>query len=84
MFGSAKVRARGQITLPKRVREAVNARPGDTVHISVTGPETLELRIFRPMTLDEMIERYRINEPYDDDAIREAWHEDAARDVMGE
>jgi AbrB family looped-hinge helix DNA binding protein len=84
MFGSAKLRAKGQITLPKRVREAINAKPRDSVHITVTGPETLELRIFRPMTLAEMIERYGSNEPYDNDAIREAWQEDAWRDVIGE
>jgi hypothetical protein len=42
-------------------------------------PDTLPI-----LTLEEMLERYRIEGPIDFEAEREAWHDEAAKDVFGE
>jgi AbrB family looped-hinge helix DNA binding protein len=82
MYKSATLQPRGQITLPKRVREAVNMKPGDKVQFSVTDPETIVLKVFRRMTLAEMIERYGSKEPYDPVRMREEWEAEAAEEVI--
>jgi hypothetical protein len=35
------------------------------------------------LTLAEIIERYHVDQPYDDATIREEWQEAAAREVFG-
>jgi bifunctional DNA-binding transcriptional regulator/antitoxin component of YhaV-PrlF toxin-antitoxin module len=37
-----------------------------------------------PMTLAEMLDRFKIEGPIDEVELREGWHDDAARDVIGE
>ena len=59
----AKVLARGQVTLPREVRRKAGIKPGDTVHIRVTGPQTLELTVERLPTLAEALARWSIDEP---------------------
>jgi AbrB family looped-hinge helix DNA binding protein len=82
MYKSATLQPRGQITLPKGVREAVKIKPGDRVHFSVPDSETIVLKVIPRMTLAEMIERYASNEPYDEERIREAWQAEAADHEM--
>lgn len=82
MIRSATLQPRGQITLPKGVREAVQFKPGDRVQISVTGPGTIEMRVIPQMSLAEMLQRYRSDEPYDEQRIREEWQADAADQEM--
>lgn len=80
----SRVQSRGQITLPKAVRDEAQIKPGDIVHFRVLGPSRVEVETISVKPLSYFVERYRSSEPYDDDAIREAWHEDAARDVIAE
>ncbi len=83
-MGVSKVQSRGQITLPKAVRQEANIEPGDIVLFKVLGPSRVEVETISVKPLSYFIDLYRGDEPYDDDAIREAWQEDAARDVIGE
>lgn len=82
MIRSATLQPRGQITLPKGVREAVQFKPGDRVQISVTGAGTIEMRVIPRMSLAEMLQRYRSDEPYDEQRIREERQADAADQEM--
>jgi AbrB family looped-hinge helix DNA binding protein len=78
-----KVRANGEITLPPDVREAIGVAPGDLVSINVTEQGTIEIRRFVPMRLADALERYRIERPIDEVAVRDEWQEIAARDILG-
>jgi AbrB family looped-hinge helix DNA binding protein len=78
----ARVQARGQVTLPKEVRDAAGVEPGDAVIVEATGRGTVELRVVPRMTLAETFERYRIDEPVDIAADRGRWEEAAADRVL--
>jgi AbrB family looped-hinge helix DNA binding protein len=80
---TAKVLARGQVTLPSVVRREAGVRPGDLVTVRVTGPGTLEVRVLRGLTPHELFERYRIEGEIDEAVDREAWQAEAAKDVFG-
>ena len=77
------VREDGQIALPVEVRQALGLVPGDLVNFDVTPQGTVEIKRFPTLTLSEALERYRIEDPIDEAADREAWQDVAARDVFG-
>ena len=78
----AKVQARGQVTLPRAIRREAGIRPGDTVFVTATGPNTVELRVLPRMTLAEALERYQIEEPIDWERDREGMEVQAAEEVI--
>jgi AbrB family looped-hinge helix DNA binding protein len=79
-----KVQPRGQITLPRAVRQAAGVKPGDTVIVRATGPGRIEIKALPRLSLEEMFERFRIEDSIDEVRDREQWEEIAARDVFGE
>lgn len=79
-----KVQSRGQITLPRAIREAAGVKPGDTVIVRAIGPGRVEIKVLPLLTLEEMFERFRIEEPIDERTAREEWEDIAAGDVFGE
>lgn len=83
MAAVGKVQARGQVTLPSDIRREVGIRPGDTVLFRQTGPSTVELEVLPRLTLAEIIEKFQVDQPYDDAAIREEWQEEAIREIFG-
>jgi bifunctional DNA-binding transcriptional regulator/antitoxin component of YhaV-PrlF toxin-antitoxin module len=83
MAALGKVQAGGEVILPTDIRRDVGIRPGDTVLFRQTGPSTVELEVLPRLSLAEIIERYRVDQPYDDAAIREEWQEAAARELLG-
>jgi AbrB family looped-hinge helix DNA binding protein len=76
-----KVQTRGQITLPREVRQKAGIQPGDVVAFEVVAPGRLLLRSIPRLRLSEALERYRIDGPVDDALDRVQWQERAARDV---
>lgn len=78
-----KVLSRGQVTLPREIRRAASVRPGDTVVFRVTGPGTIELKTLPRLSLDEALERYRIEGPVDLASDRAQWQAQAASDSFG-
>jgi AbrB family looped-hinge helix DNA binding protein len=79
-----KILTRGQVTVPREIRRAAGIKAGDVVAFEATGPGTVALRRLPRLTLAETFERYRIEAPVDDAADRDAWHDVAARDVIGQ
>lgn len=55
VFGTAKVGERGQIVIPKEVRELFNIRPGDT--LLIMGEENKGLLISRPELLSDLADQ---------------------------
>ena len=78
-----KVLTRGQVTLPRAIRQAAGIRPGDVVAFEVTAPGCVEVRALPRLDLAEALERYRIPGAVDDVADRDAWQAKAAEDVIG-
>lgn len=72
----SKLSSKGQITIPKKVRDRLGAKPGDAILYELDG-EVVKLRRLAPFdaafhaalsqTLDEW------NTPEDDEAFRDLW-----------
>jgi bifunctional DNA-binding transcriptional regulator/antitoxin component of YhaV-PrlF toxin-antitoxin module len=78
------VQMRGQLTLTRDVRRAAGIQPGDLVLTRVTGPGTVEIKRLPRLRLADLLDRYRIEQPVDVAADREAWQDEAAADVLGD
>ena len=81
---SSRVQARGQITLPKELREQACIEPGDIVSFRVVRPGTIEITAVRVKPLEFFWERFAVDTPYDEKAIREDAEAEAARWVINE
>lgn len=81
-LGSSRVQARGQITLPKSVRNAAGVRQGDLVLFRVVGPARIEIQTIPVRPLSYFLERFRSDDPYDEDRTRAEWQADAADEEM--
>ena len=86
-----KMQERGQITLPKRLREDMGLQPGDSVVAVPIGKGEYRLERLAPMSIYEMYERWGDKTPRDsadvEQMIREAREEEAdevARRILGE
>ena len=84
MSALGKVQSRGQVTLPRAVRQAAGVKPGDTVIVRATGPGTVEIRALPRMTVAEMVEKYRIEEPINWETYREELEDLAAEHIFGD
>lgn len=80
----SKLLPRGQVTLPRAIRREAGFEPGDTLTLRVTGTGTVEVRALPRLTLAEALARYRIEVPIDEAVDREAWYDEAAKEVVGE
>jgi AbrB family looped-hinge helix DNA binding protein len=80
----AKILARGQVTVPRAIRQAVGLKPGDVVAFYVTAEGRVELRPFPRLTLAEALARYHVDDPADYERDPEAWQDLAVLDVIGE
>jgi AbrB family looped-hinge helix DNA binding protein len=78
-----RVQTRGQVTLPSEARRRAGIKPGDAVRIEAVGPGEIRLRALPSLSPRALRERYPIEGPIDIPRDREAWYDDAARDVLG-
>ena len=83
MAALSKVQARGQVTLPRSIRQATGVKAGDVVLFQPVGPGTVQLKVLPRLTLAEALGRYQVKGPVDDARDREGWQDAAARDVLG-
>lgn len=86
-----KMQERGQITLPKRLREDMGLQPGDSVVAVPIGEGEYRLERLAPMSIYEMFERWGDKTPRDSADVeqmirdaREAEADEAARRILGE
>lgn len=76
----ARVQSRGQLTLPKELREATRISPGDLVRVSLTDEGYLQIAPAGIKPLEYFWEKYSIDGPVDVEAMRrEAQEEEAQR-----
>ncbi|MCC6943476.1 MAG: AbrB/MazE/SpoVT family DNA-binding domain-containing protein [Thermomicrobiales bacterium] len=82
-----RVQSRGQVTLPKQMREESHIAPGDLVRITVTDDGKLQIAPAGIKPLEYFWEKFAIEGPFDvEAAVREAEEEQAQRfwDELGE
>lgn len=53
----AKLTSKGQLTIPRRVRERLGLRPGDRILFDVDDHETVRLHILKQQTVGEFFEK---------------------------
>lgn len=79
----ATLTGKGQLTIPKEVRERLGLRPGDRLVFEFEG-ESLCLRVEKPTTLRELRGSLPTNRDYPGkEAEREAAHAHVVRKVTG-
>ncbi len=78
----AQVLARGQITIPREVREQIHLAPGDLVRIEAVGAGKLLVEIVPTLTLEEILKRYHCDEPVDLARLRAEGEVVAAAEVI--
>ena len=82
VFEVGRVLPRGQLTLPKAVRQAAGIDAGATVAFEVIDDGRVEIRVLSRLSLDEALQSFRVQRPYDEAAERTAWQKQAADDVL--
>jgi AbrB family looped-hinge helix DNA binding protein len=78
-----KVLARGQVTLPRRVRQLAGIKPGDALNIEVLGPGRLRFTALPDLSPRELRDLYPIEAPIDEVLDRQEWQATAATEVIG-
>jgi AbrB family looped-hinge helix DNA binding protein len=83
IVGLGRVQARGQVTVPVEVRQALDLRPGDVLLFEVTGDSEGRFRVFRAhRELDRLFAEHHLEGTPDLDAW-DAPAEQVCRDVLG-
>lgn len=75
---------RGQVTIPKSVRDEVGLAPGDIVEIRAAGPHKVVIEVIPVKPLEYFWQKFATARPYEDDALRREWQEIAAADAIDE
>lgn len=57
-MGVTKLQARGQVTIPARIRRAFGWRPGDAITFTARPDGVLELRVLKTHSISELVEKY--------------------------
>ncbi len=77
--------SKGQLTIPKEVRERLGLKPGDGLLFEVEGDDTVRLRVQRRKTLKELKGSLSSGRAYPGKEIeRESAHKHVSREVAGE
>jgi AbrB family looped-hinge helix DNA binding protein len=53
-----RVQERGQVTVPRRIREACGIRPGTELTFVQTGPDRFECHVLPDESITEVLKRY--------------------------
>lgn len=83
-MATGRVQQRGQVTLPKEIRDLAEIGPGDLLDFRVVGLHRVAFEVIPVKPLEYFWEKFAGDAPYDDDAIREAWQKDAAARLIDE
>lgn len=64
-----KLQERGQVTLPRKLREDLGLQPGDSVLAVPDGPGIYRLERLEPMSIYDMYERWGNKEPTSSEVV---------------
>jgi AbrB family looped-hinge helix DNA binding protein len=79
-MGTARVQARGQVTIPQDIRDECGIEPGDDLYFTVGADNVIHCYVLpRPLPLEELLEKYSQPGPAPDiDELRKQ----AARELV--
>lgn len=80
---SGKMTKKGQITIPKEIRDKFDLNEGDQFKIFVQDDE-VKLKPFKKKKLSQAIGKIISNEAIDIKKMRQYVHEEAAKDILSE
>lgn len=83
MVALSKLLPRGQVMVPRAIREEAGLEPGDLLAFRVTRDGTVEIKPLPHLTVDQLVERYPFDGPIDEAHDREEWEAEAAKDALG-
>lgn len=75
---------RGQVTIPKSVRDEAAMTPGDIVEIRADGLHRVILEVIPVRPLEYFWEKFASDDSYNDDAIRSEWQQEASGEAVSE
>jgi AbrB family looped-hinge helix DNA binding protein len=78
----AVVQSRGQVTLPKELREAADIRPGDRVLFDKQSDGTIAMTVIRPIPIEEIFARFADVGSIDVERLRAEVEADAAAAIL--
>lgn len=81
MSAMTKVQERGQVTLPKQIRDAAHIKPGDIVIFRVIAPGKVEMESFEPKPLEWWWDNYTYDGPLTVDEIMKLAEGDMVSDA---
>lgn len=81
---TSRIQQRGRVMVPKDIMNEAEMSTGDFVTFRVVGKHQVILEVIPVKPLQYFWEKFATDQPYDDDAIREEWHQVAAAEAMGE
>lgn len=79
----SRVLARGQITLPREVRQRAGIKPDDLLGVEVIGQGQIRCSVLPDLSPRELRERYPIEVEIDETRDQPAWEAVAAGDTFG-
>lgn len=85
---SGKMTSKGQITIPKEVREQFNVKEGDQFQVIINN-DSINLKPIKKKKLSEIMGKIKIEEPIDIEKMREVAQKDFAEkfyreDILGD
>lgn len=80
---SGKMTSKGQITIPKELRELLDLSEGDQLKILIEGEE-VKIKPFKKKLLSQAIGRIVSNDEIDLEKIREVAHKEAVKHILSE
>lgn len=83
MAALSKLLPRGQVTVPRAIRDEAGLEPGDLLSFRVTSDGAVEFKSVPRLTVDQLVERYPIDGPIDEARGREEWEAEVAKDALG-
>lgn len=83
-MAKSTLQQRGQVTIPKSIREEASMSPGDIVEVRADGFHRVVIEVIPIKPLEYFWEKFARDVPYDDDAARAEWEPIAAAEAMGE
>ncbi|MCM3767742.1 AbrB/MazE/SpoVT family DNA-binding domain-containing protein [Neobacillus niacini] len=81
---TGKMTSRGQVTIPKELRDRFNLSEGDQFRIFVNEKDEIKLELVKRRLLSDVVWPISAKEPIDFEKIRERAHEAAAKEIYSE
>jgi antitoxin PrlF len=81
---SGKMTSKGQITIPKELRDKLNVTEGDQFRFLISGDDNVKMEPVKKKLLSNAIGKVWANEPIDLEKMREMTQREASKEILSE